>query len=180
MAFIHTEIFHARDRNRRSLLGIIALSISIIALVMIFENRDTIGILNPYRLEVAPTHRSNLILANITETTNNIIMIKNVDNDFYPSASVELPRRLYAQEPVAFRFDISHNPRSSPPVQITITGDKGQYRLFFPNPNMNNNNSKIQFEYTFLSAGLYNVDITFGAPEGTNFNIHVEPPSHKT
>ncbi len=97
--------------------------------------------------------------------TNNSIVIKMPNMGSYISAS-----KLVAGRPVHFLLDLGKMSSSAIAIQVTITGDKGQSILFFPNSYGQNKN---QFQYAFPSPGTFNVDITFGAPEGVNFNFNL-------
>ena len=78
--------------------------------------------------------------------------------------------KLVAGRPVHFLLDLGKMSFSAIAVKVTITGEKGQYILFFPISDVQN---KIQFLYAFPSPGTFNVDITFGAPEAVNFNFNL-------
>ncbi|HEX9319510.1 MAG TPA: hypothetical protein VF884_11295 [Nitrososphaeraceae archaeon] len=170
MALINKKIWDGNTTGKWIFVG---LAIAITIILVYSNNIDKVITFQFHNTQDA--YKSKYFVPSITNESDNTILIKTTNSGWNTIASAEIPRRVYAEEPVIFIFDISDSAPTVHPVEITITGDKAQYLLFFPNLKNHKPDSKIQFEYTFSSPGMYNVDVTFGAPEGANININVEP-----
>jgi hypothetical protein len=159
----------------------IAVSIGLVILVLIIWNTNSTNIIKdkPFAFEPHTLfHKSlsNYFVPDITnEINNDTVFIKTVNVGSYTSASAQLPLKVVSGRAVTFILDIKNSYPSVNSLGITITGEKGQYLLFLPYSHDDNNQGKVLFHYVFPTAGTYNIDIAFGAPEGVNFNIPVAP-----
>lgn len=176
MASINAEISKVKIAVTKWIfIGIaIAASITLVAVVVLLNTNsfDARSKSNEFPVTQAAS-ASNYLTPDITKSmTSNLVMIKQLDMDSYTYAS-KVPWKVVAGKPVNFLLDLSDTSPSANAIGVTITGDKGQSILFFPNSYGHNGQNKIQFQYAFPSPGTFNVDITFGAPEGVNINIMV-------
>lgn len=178
MASIHSEK-SALKLSRTSLFILTGvMTVSVASVLLFFLNTlSFIGLSQLY--DLYPAYRSlatNYFVPDIERSINSsTVMIKTSNTGSYISASAKLPLKIVSGKAVGFILDMGNSSPSVNFLEITITGDKGQYFLFLPYSQNDNNKGKVEFHYLFPEPGTYNVDIVFGAPEGVNFNIVVVP-----
>jgi hypothetical protein len=164
-----------RGLSIRHIIGIgVALSITIISGILLWNTGSFTHVLAVYDSHAIPQASTNNLIHNDKKSgTVDTVRIKTLDIDWYTFATVDGPMKVLSGQQVNFILDLTGTSSSTNSIVVTITGDGGQYVLFFPNSQDHKFVDKIQFQYAFPSPGTYNVDITFGGPAAANFNVNV-------
>lgn len=178
MALIHSEK-SALKLSRNSLFIFVGVVIIGMASVLLFSLNTPSFIAMRQLYDFYPSDRSlttNNFVPDIERSINSsTVMIKTLNTGSYTFASAKLPSKIVSGKAVGFILDIENPYSSVNSLEITITGDKGQYLLFLPYSQNEDKKGRVEFHYIFPEPGTYNVDIAFGAPKGVNFNILVAP-----
>ena len=172
----YPEIPQIKGRlSKRLIIGLaVTLSITIAGGLLLWDTGSftyVSAIYNSHGLSQAST--SNYTQNDNKAGTVNTVTIRTFDIDWYTLATVDMPLEVLSGKQVNFILELSDTSSSTNSIQVTITGNGGQYVLFFPRFHVHKFVDKIQFQYAFPAPGTYNVDITFGGPAAANFNVIV-------
>lgn len=173
---VYPEIPQVKGRlSKRLIIGLaVALSITIAGGLLLWDTGSFNYVSAIYNFHALPqTSTSNYIQNDKKEGTVNTVTIRTFDIDWYTLATVNMPLKVLSGKQVNFILELSDTSSSTNSIEVTITGNGGQYVLFFPRSHVHKFVDKIQFQYAFPSPGAYNVDITFGGPAAANFNVIV-------
>lgn len=177
MASIHSQrsAFKLSLGTLSVLLGVMIISVTtVILLILNTPNFNAGRLLYDFYLDHG--FPSNHIAPDLERSMNSsTVMIKTLNMGSSTFGTAKLPSKIVPGKVVAFILDVEASSHSGNSLDITITGDNGQYLMFLPYGSNRYYDGNVEFHYLFPEAGTYNVDIAFGAAEGINFNIVVSP-----
>ena len=160
--------------KRRLIIGLaVALSITIAGGILLWDTGSFNYVSAIYNSGLPQASTTNYIQNDKKADVINTVTIRTFDIDWYTLATVDLPLKVLSGNQINFILELSDTSSSTKSIQVTITGNGGQYVLFFPRSHVQKFVDKIQFQYAFPSPGTYNVDVTFGGPAPANFNVIV-------